>query len=391
MALFYPKVEAMGIDLSDRSIKIGKAKKKGTEFILESLGEKNIPPGFINDGIINEDKETELIEIIRGCLNEVKGSKITTRKAICSLPEENSFIKVIRIPKTTEEEIGEVVRWQIESNFPVKLKDVFFDWQVVSQEQKKEEKSMLVSVAVVPRTIVNSYLSIFSKLGIEPIVFEIESMSSIRGLIDGYAQKPVMIIDFGQCGTGITVFSGNTILFTSHIDISGQKLTEAIAKYLKISFDEAEDIKKSIGLVSMEEIIKKENSSRGLIKEVQKNENDKLANLKNTDFEPSEIFTSLVPILTDLTEQINNYIDYFKDFKNADIIPTGSIEKIIICGGESKLVGFSRFLSKVLHIPVELGNPLKNVIVSKKISREASVDNFLSYATLIGLMKRSDE
>ena len=57
MALFLPKVQAFGIDLSDLSIKIGQAKKKGSKYLLTSLSKREIPEGFINDGVINEDKE----------------------------------------------------------------------------------------------------------------------------------------------------------------------------------------------------------------------------------------------------------------------------------------------------------------------------------------------
>lgn len=389
MALFYPKTQAMGIDLSDRSIKIGQIKKRGSNFIFDSLGEKSIPSGFINGGIINNDKENEIIGLVKQCLKEVKGSKIKTKKAICSLPEEDSFIKIIQIPKTSEEEIGEVVKWQIESNFPVRLKDISFDWQLIPQtEGVKEEKTMSVCVSVVPNTVVNSYFSIFSKAGIEPIVFEIESMASVRGLINDYIQKPIILIDFGQCGTGLTFFSGDAILFTSHIDISGQKLTESIAKSLKIGFNEAEDLKQSIGLVGMEEE-KKKNYNVAQVKNIKINSGKKEDELKNINVGVSEIFSSLIPILTDLIEQIKHYIDYFKDFKKIDNVPSGGIEKIIICGGEAKLFGFDKFLSEALNIPVELGDPLKNISISKKISKNISSRDFLSYVTLIGLAKRN--
>ena len=65
MPLFLPKVSAMGIDLSDLSIKVACLTKGRSKMILNSLGEKEIPKSFINDGIINPEKEDEVVKIIK--------------------------------------------------------------------------------------------------------------------------------------------------------------------------------------------------------------------------------------------------------------------------------------------------------------------------------------
>lgn len=406
MPLFLPKTEAFGIDLSDRSIKMGQVNKKGSKLVLKSLGEKEIPAGFINDGIINKDKEQELIKIIQECKNNVLGAKIKTKKAICSLPEENTFIKVINIPETKEEEIEDVIKWQIESNFPVKLQNVYFDWQLIEGKEKKQKKEKKtqekensgeahpICVSVVPKEVINSYFSIFKNSGIEPVVFEIESMATVRSLIKNYVERPVIILDMGKCGAGLTFFSGETILFTSHIDISGQKLVEVISKSLGVSLDRAEKIKRKVGLAGLQKqgikLSKINFPLTNLVADVKASrvKVEKKTREKEDEVDAEKVFNALVPILTDLSEQIKQYIDYFKDFKETKEIPVGSIEKIIVCGGESRLIGFTDFISASLNVPTEIANIPEKISISKNITKNPLAHDFLSYTTVIGLAIR---
>lgn len=391
MPLFLPKIEAIGIDLSDRSIKLAQIVKKKGKFILRSINEKEIPFGFINDGIINKDKESELVEIIKKSFLEFRGDKFTSKKAVCSLPEENSFIKVIQIPKMKEEDIEEAIKWQIEPNFPVKLKDVYFDFEIVKKENFKDEEDISVCVAVILKDVVLSYLSIFEKAGIEPIVFEIESMSAIRALIDGYIKNPIIILDIGKCGTGFTVYSGNTILFTSHIEAGGQIFTDSIKKNLKVKPEEAEELKRKIGLRALQSkgisFSKIKFPITNLISDFSPKKIKK-ENENKESFLSEKVFDAMILPLTDATEQIKKYIKYFGALQEIKGIPSGNIEKIMLCGGESRIIGLSEFLSDSLGVPVEPANPLKKVEVSKKISQSPSPYQFLSFTTAIGLAIR---
>ena len=422
MPLFFPKTQSFGIELSALSVKVAQVKKKKDKLILNSIGKSSIPKGLIKNGVVAEGGEEDLAEIIKKTISGIQGKKIKTKYAICSLPEENAFIKLIQISKTGENEIMEAIKWQIESNFPVKLNDVYFGWKVVTPdenfqkhktkkdnyESQKNREQLNVSVAVIPKRIVDSYLSIFKKANIRPIVFEIESMGITRSLIPKFfSSNPIVIVDIGKCGTGFTIFSGRTILFTSHIDICGQDFDKIISKKLKISLTEAEKFKKEIGLVKISgkgQNFKKEFSSRSEWKvyhvpviEENKAQSEKTKKKLAAEIDliraekTEQIFSVLSPIFTDLAGQINHYIDYFKDFKETECVPAGVIEKIILCGGESRIIGLSNFISSFLKMPVEIGNPLINISSFKDIFFGNDQRQILPYSTVIGLAIRGAE
>jgi cell division protein FtsA len=54
-----------------------------------------------------------------------------------------------------------------------------------------------------------------------------------------------VLVDVGSCVTSILIFNNGVLRFLNHIQIGGDHLTKKIADQLNISFDMAEDIKKS--------------------------------------------------------------------------------------------------------------------------------------------------
>lgn len=394
MPLFSQRMPAFGIDLSDLSVKVAQVKKKGDKLILTSLGQKTLPQGLIDEGVIQNEKE--VIENIKKATSEVRGQRIKTKYIVCSLPEEKAFIKTIKIPRAEKKEIGEMIKWQIEPNFPVKLDDVYFDWRKVEpfekigkEIQKKQSGTEVVSIAVISKEIVDSYLSVFKKAGFQPIVFEIESMSVVRSLIPGsLSSYPVIILDMGKCGTGLTIFSGKTILFTTHIGLGGRDLDKAIAQKLKVSEDEAERLKKEIGLINIRKkwrvyrIPIVEKSSKRAISE------SKFSLLKR--LKEDEIFDALEPILTNLVEQVKHFVEFFKDFGRVEYVPDGIIREVILCGGEANLIGLCDFLSSSLKLKVRLGNPLINIskCIFLRKKETFSQKQSLAFSTAIGLAIR---
>jgi type IV pilus assembly protein PilM len=73
-----------------------------------------------------------------------------------------------------------------------------------------------------------------------------------------------------------------------------------------------------------------------------------------------QVIDSITPILGELVTELRRSLDYYRN-------NTGhGAERMIICGGTAKLPGLDRFLSEQLGIPVEVGDPMRNVTVAAK-------------------------
>jgi len=358
MEILNLKPKTFGLDISDSSLKIIKLKKKRKGFGLASLGEQRIKDGIIKDGEIKNQEE--LIRIIKESVLKVEGEKIRTKYAICSLPEEKSFLKIIQMPKMKEEDLKMAVKYEAENHIPLSLDEVYLDSQIIVPI-KDHLDHMDVLIVAFPKNIIDSYVYCLKEAGLQPVIMELESTAIVRALVEKeISYFPLFIIDIGVDKTSFIIFSGCSLRFTSSISISSKTFTEAIAKNLKISAEEAEKIKLKYGSDSK--------------------------SAKN-----KKILESLLPVLAGLAEQIEKCLLFYKTHASHEHlnIEGQGIKKIILCGGGANVGGLSAFLSEKLGCPVELGNPWVNVLSkAQKESSLISYKNSLKYTTAIGLALR---
>lgn len=337
----FSKKLAFGLDLSDRSLKIVQFEKHGDNLSLSNSIKKDIPEGLVQGGVIKD--EEELVNILKKTLKEIGEGGLRNNRVICNLPEEKVFIRVIQLPLMKKEEITNAVYWEAEAHIPLSASEVYMDWQVIKPIINHLDHIDIL-VAAAPRDLVRSYSSLLKKSGLQPIALEPESVAVVRSLIRSDNHKPTIIVDLGSTGTNFVVYSARAIRFTSHTYVSGQLLSDAIAKDLKVSKKEAQQLKIKIGL-------------------------DKTKR-------KGKVFQALKPVINDLAKQIGEYIDFYHNNNTHVHTSKKKIGQILLCGGDSLLINLSSYLEQELKIPVEIINPLKNIFPKKES---------LIYNTAIGL------
>ena len=347
----YENVPAFGLDISDFSIKIAQLKKKGKGFKLVSFNRTSIPEGAIEEGAIK--KEEKLIEIIKKSLSEAKGKSIKTPYAVCSLPEQHAFVKIIQLPKMNLSELKEAVQWETEANIPLSLEEVYLDWQIIPSEKRIDHLNILINA--VPKEIVDEYLQVLRGADIEPVVFEVESVATARSLIKNeYSPEPVLIIDLGFNRTSFIIFAENSVRFTSSVPISNREMINDIAQKLKISQKQAQLLKFKIGL--------------------------------DKEKDGGKAFNALLPSFTRLIYKIEDCINFHKEHCQKEYGCQKDISKIILCGGGAYLKNLPEYLSARLKTSVSLGNPWANI--DKIDKKDTSIKDPLAYSTALGLALR---
>jgi type IV pilus assembly protein PilM len=345
------KPDAFGIDISDFSVRLIKLKKTSQDFELDSYNEEAVKPGVIENGDIRDKKE--LSKAIKKLLNNVEGAPLKTHYASVSLPEKKSFLKVIKMPKMSAQDLGEAVYFEIENHIPLRVEDVYFDFEVIPpylrENNIKDKKNYLeILFAAIPKTTVDSYNYCLKGIGIQPVHFEVESFSLARSLINRNEKPgPVLLINLGADKTSLVFFSNGFARFTCSSSVCSQTFTQSISRFLNVDLKKAEKLKEQYGF----EAFKSQDSGKS-----------KKTKSKKSISEKHQVFQALIPGITDLTEQIKKYIDFYKFSKAGDdIAHDAAINKIILSGGGVCLKNIDKFLESEIGIPVEIGNPWVNV------------------------------
>ena len=366
---------AFGVDISDFSVKIARLKRKGKNFDLACIGEESIPAGLVEAGEIKD--EPKLADIIRRTVSQAKGQKIKTREVISSLPDEKVFLKLIQLPKMTGEELKKAVPFEAENHIPIPIKESYFDFEMVEPLVDHLDHCDVL-IAAVPQRIVDSYARTLKMAGLNPIAFDIESLSISRALVKNWlAPRPILLVDLAATRTVMIIFSGKSVRFSSSVSFSSEGLTKAIASELKINFEEAKKMQRDYGI-----------EAKPIIQLQERTGDDKL---EREIFNDYGILQILTPFLSQLVLEIRNFIEFYQSHTTHEHLPLSGqeIKRILLSGGGANLKGLDRYLAKELDVSVAFGNPWTNILSDPEARvPEEYLRKSLSYANTLGLALR---
>ncbi len=331
-----------GLDISDESLKYVELIGTRHGLQVKRYGERKIPPGIIESGKIKEQKK---LEEILADLREKEG----IRSVRVSLPEEQIYLFKLRLPKEGLTSIEDGIELSLEEHVPLSAEDTVFDYDVISEDAVSVE----VEVAAAPRTIIESYLTLFEHSGVMVPSFELEAQAVARVMVKKGDQETYMLVDFGEKRTGISIVSRGTVMFASTIDAGGVMLTNMLAKNFKLSFEEAERMKRKYGL--------------------QRNAENK------------EMFSVLLNGVSILRDEISKHFLYWHTHEDEEGKMRPPIKKIILSGGNANLAGLTEYFSVSMKNQVEMANVWINIMDIEKQVPGIDFAESLSYATALGL------
>lgn len=348
------KIHAFGLDISDSSIKVAelslmRGQLKSAVFADVPLLDKTIT----NHMIVNEER---LAGNILKALTSARS--IDTKFVVCCVPEAKSFVRVIQIPKITENEIGAAIPYELEQDIPIPIDQVYLDWRILRQMPDKLE----LLVTACSKDYIDSLVQSLHIAKLIPVAMEIGSQATARALVGpGNLQKSILIVDMGAAQTSFIIVDQSTPLYTSSISIAGNSFTDSIARSLGVPWADAEKIKVSKGLISQTE---------GEI----------------------GVRTAVLPILDNIIDETKNVIRFFEEHSESHHL----IDTILLCGGSSRVPGVIDYISTRINLGsakeqlrVLQGDPW-STIVSNKTLQSVPMDREqgLGYSTAIGLALR---
>jgi type IV pilus assembly protein PilM len=337
----YLSIPSVGLDISDESIKFVEFVYVNNVIKLGRYGERKIPVGVIESGKIKDLKKIEEILVSLKKDEKIKSVRV-------SLPEEQMYLFEFYLEKAELENIRESIELCLEEYIPLSAQDAVFDYEIL----REDGKGFDIQVSATPKNIIDDYLSVFRNSGIRVESLELEAQAIARAVIKKNDLDTYMIVDFGEKRTGIFIVSKGVVMFTSTLDVGGTLLTSMIQKSFKISFEEAEKMKREYGL--------------------ERNSINK------------ELFSVILNSVSILRDEIVKHFTYWHTHTDGDV-EHQPIRKIILCGGDSNLIGLLDYLSVSTKNVVNMADVWINIINMEKYVPEIKFEQSLTYAGAIGL------
>jgi len=231
--LFSPKNIAFGLDIGDKTIKLVEIKRiknlRGEErLVLVAFNEAPLPGDVISNGEIKNPPA--VVAAIKECIRGAKGKILGTQAVVASLPESQSYLKVVNLPAGKKGEVTEAdIERILDQHFPVEAEKLYFDWQSIGGGK--------IMIGASPKNIVDSFTNVIEQAGLIPLSLEIESIALSRALIDAKELNggpPKIFMDLGATRSAIIATYQNNPIIALSIPLSGEKMTQEIAKSEKI-------------------------------------------------------------------------------------------------------------------------------------------------------------
>jgi type IV pilus assembly protein PilM len=338
----------IGIDISDQTIKVVRLSHAPRRRLLSNYM-KVLPAGVMENGVVMDKKKMD--QEIRSTLSLCNISVKTKDSVVASIPETQSFLRVIEIPVMDEYEIHEAVRWEIAQHIPFGLENVYIDWQhSASNGHSVKESRMEVEVGAAQKKVVDPLYEVISGMGLDLAACELESQAIVRALIshDWKLKHGILILDIGNTGTNVIVYDYGAIRFTA-------SLTQGVIHLLdQVAPDDTKSIMENL------------NSYPKWF----------------SDRVESQIATSADALVRDIfgIVQFYNSID-----------STNEVKEIVLTGGGSNLLGLDAVLLKYfVGANIQRGNPWVNILSGKRLEKPPlEIQESLRYSTAIGLALRN--
>ncbi len=314
----------IGLDIGYSGIKLVELVNEKGRARLVTYAYAALPSADLDSAFQNPDVLAAFVKKM------VQKAQCTTRVAIAALPISSVFSSIISVPAANEKDLKEAIQWQAKKLIPVPLEEIQLDSKTIDTGAVGEggKKITRVLLTGAPKNLVQRYIDLSKKVGLDLISLETEAFAQIRALI-GKDRSNIMIIDIGAMRTNISVIEKGIPFLNRSIATGGLAITQTISKTLGITYEQAEHMKRDIR--AMQQF-----SQAG-------------------DLSPI-LTTLLKPILDEIRYSFNLYQGQSDDGQ------AKRIDKIILTGGGALLPRLPEFLTSLMNVNTYLGDPWARIV-----------------------------
>ena len=225
------KSSLVGIDIGSSSIKLVQLTElKEGKYELTRFGMMPLEEECIVEGTIK--KPDQVADALKKL---IKAEKIQSRYVVSAVAGEAVFIKKIKVPFMSEEELSLKITEEAEQYIPFDIEDVALDFQIlgsIATDKEKKAKHLVVSesanasnaeiemmealLVAVQREVIDARTNILLEAGLKPAIIDLDVfalMNVAQLTIDISAMGTIALIDLGDSFTHINIIQDGVIKF----------------------------------------------------------------------------------------------------------------------------------------------------------------------------------
>ena len=330
----YPVV--WGLDIGHSSIKAAKLSRNGNSVTV--LGYAIEPIAATEDG----DRDEAVVKALQQLAQQ---EDIGGIPVIASLSGRQIFSRTINIPVLNAKKVDRMVELEARQQIPGNFDEVEWGYHL---SPAADGTSNDVALFAARRDITQELIRKCKRAGINLVGVSVSSLALynfVRFDQEFPEDETVIILDVGAENTDLVLYQGDTLWMRS-LALSGNDITKVFMKKFRVSFEEAETLKRKIG------------DSR----------------------QAEKILKVLEGTLNELTSEVQRSLGFYKSQNT-----TAKLENIVISCNTFRLPSLPEYLAERLRYTVNILEDLDKIQVAGGIDREHFLRDLQSLGVAIGL------
>ncbi|MEP0844990.1 MAG: type IV pilus assembly protein PilM, partial [Phycisphaerae bacterium] len=262
---------------------------------------------------------------------------------VVAVPGQHTLARFVKLPPVDKKKIPEIVKYEAQQQIPFDMEEVIWDYQIFASSPEGTE----VGIFAMRREALRDHLRFLSDLNLEPAAVQSAPLALYNALkFDGIVgAEPAVVLDIGAQNSDLIISDGES-LWTRNIPIGGNHFTEALLKTFKLSFNKAENLKRTAA----------------------------------TSKYARQIFQAMRPVFADLVAEIQRSIGFFTGQRR-----NVKLSKVVAMGNAFQLPGMVKFIQQNLGMEVARPTGFSRLTASEVPNAPELLKQLASFGVAYGL------
>ncbi len=322
-----PWPDLVGVDLSDRAVRVVHVIRRGSRIARIESGERPFPAVEQKPG----DRRVAMKSALRDLVREMG---LRGKHAAAAVSGNEVVIRRMALPEMGRADLLAALALECRKHVNFPIEDSEIRYEIVGRSERARNTELLLSVCVAHRRRLDETREALEEAGLRASLLTTRPVALralVRASSAGAEDEAVAYLDIGGTNTHITVLKGNDVRFSREFGVGGDTLTEALRAIVvpgqgmvELSYEEAETLKRAHGIPFGVE----EAGVAGRIP-------------------LSAVSIMLRPILERLARELWNSFDYCNEQFQGE-----AVSRLILLGEGSRVRNLPEYLTGVLKLPV---------------------------------------
>lgn len=307
----------VGLDIGSSSISAVKSVSSRKRSRLTNFGRADLPSGAVVGGMIHDE------DAVIGALRQLwRDCRFGSRTVALGVANPQVVVREITIANLSPAQRKRALPFQVDEVLPFPADEAILDFYPLARPDKNAEH-VTGLVSAVPEQCVLDQVRMTERAGLRVASVDLSCYATLRAAASLAAGTEV-VVDVGANTTTIVVHTDGMPRMVRSLMRGGDGVTAAIATQADVPPEQAEEIKRRVG-----------------VRQDSEDEHD-----------PAMVAEALGPIVSEIRRSIRF---------QASVSPAQPVTRVSLTGGSAHLPGLADWLTETLDVTCMVANPLQRV------------------------------